>query len=132
MRRTASTWPRDEQGLEKRLQSLARDLHAPRGFSDRVMNAVYRESLVPVEPNAAPPTALRMYRRIAFSFMVTAIVLAASLLVPRGAYSTLIAAGEGGVALGTGSSAVVQGVLLGAANRVQGALGEQTIEGGEQ
>ena len=59
--------------------------------------------------------------------MVTAAVLAVSLLVPHGAYPTLVGAGTDEAALGAGPSAVVQQALSGAGEAVQGALGEKQI-----
>ncbi len=122
-------------------------MHAPPGFTDRVMKAVYREALSPRQEPAAPREAradgqarrsvvLRLYRRVAISLMLTAAVLAVSLLVPRAAYPTLIGSGEG-AALGRGPSNAVRSALTGAAATVQEALGEQSlgvpsIEGGQQ
>jgi hypothetical protein len=71
-----------------------------------------------------------MYRRIGLSFMLTAAVLAASLLVPHGAYMMLIGGGVE-AAFGNGPSEAVQNALLDAGNVVQGALGESHI-GGDQ
>ena len=59
--------------------------------------------------------------------MLTAAVLAVSLLIPNGAYSTLISAGRAEAALGHGPSAMVQDALTGAGEAVQGALGEKQI-----
>jgi hypothetical protein len=72
-----------------------------------------------------------MYCRLGLSFMLTAAVLAASLLVPHGAYSMLIGGGSD-AALGAGPSAAVQNVLAGAGHTVQGALGEQQIGGNQE
>jgi hypothetical protein len=134
MTQKSSRAARDEQWLQERLDGITGDVRAPRGFTDRVMSVVYREALSPraAETVTTPPTVLRLYRRIALSFMLTAAVLAGSLLIPRGAYPTLIAPAESGAALGTGTSAAVRGALAGAAMTVQGALGERLIGGGEQ
>jgi hypothetical protein len=119
--------PQDHQ-LEKYLGVATDAVRAPHGFTQRVMEAVYRESL------AVPTSRLtvsRMYRRLGLSFMLTAAVLAASLLVPHGAYPTLISSGAD-AALGVGSAATVQNALLGAGHAVQGALGEAHIGGNQE
>jgi len=59
--------------------------------------------------------------------MVTAVVLAVSLLFPHGAYTTLVGGGTSEAALGAGPSAVVQQALSGAGQAVQGALGQKQI-----
>ncbi len=117
----------------------AQAIKAPRGFADRVMEAVYREALAGgareapegVPAPRAPARIARMYRRLGLSFMLTAVVLAASLLVPRLAYPTLLTAGGSRPVLG-GSSATVQGALEGAGRAVQGILGEHQIGGNER
>ncbi len=76
-------------------------------------------------------TIARTYKRIGLSFVLTAAVLAASLLVPHGAYPMLLG-GSGEPALGAGPSHTVQNVLLGAGRAVQGALGESHIGGDQQ
>jgi hypothetical protein len=137
---------REDQWLEDLLQGTRKEIRAPRGFAGKVMDAVYRESLA---ARALPrrmglrgsslaeavrshrPTVARMYRRVGLSFMLTAAVLAASLLVPHGAYSTLIGGGPD-AALGAGPSAAVQRTLAGAGHAVQSALGEQLIGGSQQ
>ncbi len=102
---------------------------APRGFAEKVMDAVYREALrgapgpaasavelAPAEPAPAAPR--RVYRRLGLSFVLTAAVLTASLLIPFAAYPTLFrphgAAGAGG--------ALVKGMIVGAGLTVRGAL----------
>ena len=138
----------EEDWLRDRLLRAAPELRAPRGFSQRVMSAVYREALAgrsqvrgtaaaqaaSAQAASAQATAARssrLYRRLALSFMITAAVLMVSLLLPRGAYPTLIGAAAG-KALGPGPSAAVRTALSGAANAVQGALGERVIGGGIQ
>ncbi len=123
----------DDGWLRERLDRAAGPVRAPRGFAQRVMNAVYRDALAGVpagEPSAVPvPSRVsRLYRRLALSFMLTAAVLLGSLLVPRGAYPTLIGS-SAGTALGAGPSTVVQSALVGAADAVQGALGQRLIGG---
>jgi hypothetical protein len=133
MKRKASEAARGERWLQARLERITADVRAPRGFTDRVMSAVYREALSPqAAETTASPTVLRLYRRIGLSFMLTAAVLAGSLLVPKAAYPTLIAPAESGAALGSGTTTAVQGALAGAAMTVQGALGERLIGGSGQ
>ena len=104
-------------------------LHAPRGFASAVMDAVYREALVHggvrAEKDERTPTGRApspMYRRLGLSFLLTAGVLAASLLVPRGAYPSLVGRGEAG--LSRGSNVVVRSALDGAETAVRGILRE--------
>lgn len=140
------TGTREDRWLEELLQGAAETVHAPHGFARRVMDGVYRESLaaraLPVRPasrghilagavRSSRPTVARMYRRLGLSFMFTAAVLAASLLVPHGAYPTLIGGGSDS-ALGAGPSHAVQRALVGAGHAVQGALGEQLIGGNQE
>ena len=141
MRRPLDSVSRDDAWLERQLQRAAPPIRAPQGFSQRVMNAVYREALAgkssaatqagPVA--AAPPSAraARLYRRLALSFMITAAVLTLSLLLPHGGYTALIGA-SAGKALGAGPTVAVQSALSGASDAVQGALGERVIGGGIQ
>lgn len=132
--------------LDELLEGTRGTLHAPTGFARRVMDAVYKESLagpaLPVRAaagrtlladalRASRPRVARMYRRLGLSFMLTAVVLAASLLVPQGAYPMLIGSGSD-AALGAGPSAAVQNVLVGAGHAVQSALGEQLIGGNQE
>jgi len=135
MKRPLTAARMDDGWLQERIEQAGGQVHAPRGFSQRVMNAVYREALAgapAAEPAAAPSPwrVSRLYRRLALSFMLTGAVLAVSLLVPRGAYPTLISS-SAGTSLGAGPSTAVQSALVGAADAVQGALGERVI-GGEQ
>jgi hypothetical protein len=135
MKRTLAVVRRDDRWLQERLEQAGDRVRAPQGFSQRVMNAVYREALAGArggEPAGAPSGARvsRLYRRLALSFMLTGAVLAVSLLVPRGAYPTLIGPGAG-TALGAGPTTAVQSALVGAAEAVQGALGERLIGGNQ-
>jgi hypothetical protein len=135
---------REDRWVDALLEGARETVRAPRGFAQKVMDAVYRESLAGRSPaeaargislaaaaRASRPMVSRMYRRLGLSFMLTAAVLAASLLVPHGAYSTLIGGGSD-TALGAGPSAAVQNVLVGARHAVQGALGEQQIGGNQE
>ncbi len=110
---------------------------APAGFAQRVMAGVYRQALSreprrqaaaePAVSGAAPGgSAARVYRRLGLSFLLTAGVLAISLLVPRASYPTLL--GGPGAGIGRESATVVRGVLAGADDVVRGALGERTTE----
>lgn len=136
MKRALDSVMRDEEWLRQRIEQAALPVRAPRGFAQRVMNEVYREAVAgrPAAAEAAPgaPVPLRvsrLYRRVGLSFMITAAVLAVSLLVPRGSYGSLIEAAAG-KALGPGPSNAVETALSGAASAVQGALGERVIGGG--
>jgi len=135
MKRPLTAARMDDGWLQERIEQAGGKVHAPRGFSQRVMSAVYREALAGAsagEPSAPSPSRVsRLYRRLALSFMLTGAVLAVSLLVPRGAYPTLISS-SAGAALGAGPSTAVQGALAGAADAVQGALGERLIGGNQQ
>ena len=110
--------------------SSAPHARAPRGFTDRVMTAVYRQALVGAaerREEAAKVRAAATYRRLGISFVVTAGILAISLLVPRAAYTGLLT-GRGGE-IGTGSNVMVRQVMTGAADAVQEVLGESGKEG---
>lgn len=127
-----------DQRLEAILERTRDNVRAPRGFAARVMDAVYKEALAGTShhaPSREPgrePASSRLYRRVGWSLMVTAAVLAVSLLVPHGAYPTLVGAGSGEAALGAGPSAVVRHALSGAGQAVQGALGEKQIGGSNE
>ncbi len=136
MKRPLTAARMDDGWLQERIEQAGGRVHAPRGFSQRVMNAVYREALAGA-PAGAPRAqssvrVSRLYRRLALSFMVTAAVLTASLLVPKGAYPTLFESGGAGAGLGRAASTAVDSLLFGAANAIQGALGERTIGGDQQ
>ncbi len=136
MNRRQESAAQDEEWLRRRIEQAAPAVRTPHGFAQRVMNEVYREAVAgrpaaaeAVRDTPVSPRAARLYRRLALSFMVTAAVLAVSLLVPRGSYASLIGAAAG-KALGPGPSSAVQTALSGAADAVQGALGERVIGGG--
>jgi hypothetical protein len=135
---------RDDKLVKALLEGAGQIVRAPQGFSRKVMNAVFRESLAGRDPAAAAretffvtaartsrPTVARIYRRLGLCFMVTAAVLAVSLLIPHAGYSTLIG-GSPDAILGAGPSAAVENVLVGAGHAVQGALGEQEIGGNQE
>jgi anti-sigma factor RsiW len=123
------------------LSAFAADptVRAPRGFADRVMDAVYREALIPRPAESGSrdagrevgrtrllPTIARMYRRLGLSFMLAAAVLAASLFIPRVAYPALFSqnGADAGFDTGRGGIAVVRNALDGADNAVRELLGE--------
>lgn len=105
-------------------------VRAPRGFTDRVMDAVYREAVAPRPAESIRTRSLttlaRMYRRLGLSFMLTAVVLTASLFIPRAAYPTLFSQNGSGTGFGrgSGSTAAVRNALEKADNGVRGLLGE--------
>jgi anti-sigma factor RsiW len=115
------------RGLKRALEAPA-PVRAPAGFAGRVMDAVYREALrgapgeAAAEPSAPPRTGVpaRVYRRLGYSCVVTAAVLAVTLAVPRLAYTGLV--DQAGVQ--AGGASIVQNVMAGAAESVRGALGE--------
>jgi anti-sigma factor RsiW len=119
---------------------------APTGFAARVMDAVCREALAggprpsaseSLEVRQARLPAQRIYRRLGLSFVLTAGVLAASLLVPRAAYPGLLGTGsaaaglsrESGAVVPRGFGPVVQNALNGADSVVRGILREQANGG---
>ena len=120
------------RGIRETLAS-APTMKAPSGFTERVMASVYREALggarsgaseaVEARGESSRRAAARVYRRLGISFVLTAGILAVSLLVPRIAYPTLL--GASGARIAQGSDMVVRGALTGADRAVRGALGEQ-------
>jgi hypothetical protein len=138
----------EDRWLERHLEGLRDSVHAPQGFARKVMDAVYRESLAGRPLAARPdhparilrrgahassgPILSRMYRRLGLSFVLTGAVLAVSLLIPHGAYTTLIRSGSVDAGLAAGPSAAVQEALIRAGYAVQGALGEHQIGGNQQ
>ena len=108
-------------------------LHAPAGFHERVMDAVYREALKgsPAErlPSAQRATAAgslparaRTYRRLGLSFMLSAVVLTVSLVLPQGLYPSLIRPESVAAGLSRGAPSAVKDALDGAGRAVQGTL----------
>ena len=124
---------RSDQWLEKLLGRTHETVRAPRGFARRVMDVVYKESLAAERRSSeAAPRGSGLYRRLGWSFMLTAVVLAMSLLILHGGYTTLIGADSAGAALGTGPSDAVRGALTIAGQAVQGALGQNQIGGSNE
>ena len=64
------------------------------------------------------------YRRLGLSFMLSAGLLAVSLLVPRASYPTIIGSRAASAELSASGPSIVKDVLAGAGRAVQGALGE--------
>jgi len=112
-------------------------VRAPRGFTDRIMDVVYREALAG-GPGAAESVVrrsrlpARVYRRLGLSFVLTAGVLAVSLFIPRTAYSTLVGTEIAGAAFSRESTVVVRSALDGADNAVRGILRERVKEGSDR
>ena len=99
-------------------------LRAPEGFSRRVMEAVYRESLRGGPAALDPAERSRAFRRVGLSFVFSALVLALMLvapagILPRGPAAPLTAALEGP------ASAGVADFLRGADTLVRDALRPQ-------
>jgi anti-sigma factor RsiW len=118
--------------------SSTRSVRAPYGFAERVMAGVYEQALrgAPSAADRARPVrravgsearAARAYRRMGISFLLTAGVLAISLLIPRIAYTGIV--GRQGTQIAQGSVSVVRGLLSGADHTVRGALGESGTGG---
>ena len=108
-------------------------LRAPAGFHDRVMDAVYREALKgsPAERQpsvegataaGSPSSRLRTYRRLGLSFMLSAVVLTVSLVLPQGLYPSLIRPESVAAGLSRGAPSAVKDALDGAGRAVQGTL----------
>ena len=110
-------------------------VRAPAGFARKVMAGVYQQTLqgMPLSASGGPAaehaatSVARAYRRMGLSFLLTAGVLALSLLVPRIAYPAIV--GRQGTQIAQGSASVVRGLLSGADHTVRGALGESGTGG---
>jgi anti-sigma factor RsiW len=110
-----------------------RPVRAPAGFHEKVMDAVYREALKgsPAErqPSAerataagSPSSRLRTYRRLGLSFMLSAVVLTVSLVLPQGLYPSLFRPESVAAGLSRGAPSAVKDALDGAGRAVQGTL----------
>ena len=106
---------------------------APREFADRVMDAVYREALKgdaagwlsfeEREARAAGPLSpARIYRRLGLSFVLTAVVLSATVFIPRASYPTLVGTAGVSETVSRGGGAIVKNALNGAGLVVRDAL----------
>jgi anti-sigma factor RsiW len=123
------------------LASDAAAARAPRGFADRVMDRVYRETLwKPAAPRsaaaartAAAGASVRGYRRLGLCVMLGAAALVVSLVVPRAGLPW--AAGSSPAEDG---SVLVKSMLDGADGAVRGALSAaggsaaRIVEGGSR
>jgi anti-sigma factor RsiW len=118
----------DARRVGRFLSGEATAARAPRGFADRVMDRVLRETLwKPAEARVrAAPSGIpaRGYRRLGLCVMLGAATLAGCLVVPRSVLPML-----DGPAASNGASIVVKNVLAGADSAVKGML---TGEGGSR
>ena len=100
---------------------------APSGFAGRVMESVYREALWggPARPVGAEEMKARgegllspgrIYRRLGFSFVLTAVVLSATVFLPRVSYTAL-----------AGASGVMEAVSPNGGRIVRSALHEASL-----
>ena len=119
------------------LASDAAAARAPRGFADRVMDRVYRETLwkpaAAAARTAAAGASVRGYRRLGLCVMLGAAALVVSLVVPRAGLPW--AAGSSPAEDG---SVLVKSMLNGADGAVRGALSAaggsaaRIVEGGSR
>ncbi len=109
-------------------------VRAPEGFAERVMNAVYKAALAGTpEPEHVGRQAripLRSFRRMGFSFVLTAAVLSVSLFIPAVAYPRLVVPEEAAASMVknmmNGAGSVVRGALRSADTRMTGDEGGNT------
>lgn len=110
---------------------------APAHLAERVMAEVYR---LPLPGGKLAEAGERSgvtggFRRLGLSFISSAILLAASLLVGRGGYSSVVDAGLLAADLGKGEPTVVMEILRSAGGVVEGLTApeaaERAIRGGE-
>jgi anti-sigma factor RsiW len=138
----AAACPRCTKRIEV-ARGVARALHeatvlpSPNGFAQKVMAEVYRQELSGKRASservagAGSPSAAgaRFYRRLGLSFLLTAGVLAVSLLVPHAAYSTLVGNGSSTAGVSREGERFVQSAIVGAGSTVRGILREPVKEG---
>jgi len=110
----------EARDVRRLLAADAAAVRAPRGFADRVMDRIYRETLW--KPAAAPRAAAagvpaRGYRRLGACVLLGAVAAAALLVVPR-----IVPPGDAGAWAMDGGSAFVERALRGAEGAVRGAL----------
>jgi anti-sigma factor RsiW len=131
----------EARGMRRMLASEALAVRAPRGFADRVMDRLTRETLwaPTVAPRAAAPRAaadaapLRGYRRLGLCVMLGAAAAIALLVVPRAVLPV-----TAGSWASDGGSAFVERMLDGADGAVRGALhaadgsAARIVEGGSR
>jgi len=82
-------------------------VRAPEALFARIMDAVYREEAVRRRQVAPSRGAAPIYRRLGYSFVATAALLAASLFIPRIAYPELLHSQLLAEGLRTGNPAAV-------------------------
>lgn len=99
-----------------------KEIRAPAGLLDRVMEAVYRESLRGSPALEEPAAAARAYRRIGWSFVLSAALVAAALVAPSGFLPAAMRTDGVERALGAGEQSVVRNVLTGADAVVRAAI----------
>ena len=108
-------------------------VRAPSGFAGRIMDAVYREALRgDVGTTAAgeegkarfegPLSPARIYRRLGFSFVLTAVVLSATVFLPRASYPVLVGTSSVSEVVSQGGGKVVKNALHGADMAVRDAI----------
>jgi anti-sigma factor RsiW len=126
----------EARGMRRMLASEAIAVRAPRGFADRVMDRLTRETLwaPTVAPRAAADAApLRGYRRLGLCVMLGAAAAIALLVVPRAVLPV-----TAGSWASDGGSAFVERMLDGADSAVRGALNAadgsaaRIVEGGSR
>jgi anti-sigma factor RsiW len=112
----------------------APSVRAPEGFSKRVMNAVYRAALAgtpgPEREQRQARIPLRSFRRMGFSFVLTAAVITAGLFIPAAAYPRIAVTEDsaGGVVknMMDGAGRVIHGALRSEHTRISGDEGGNT------
>jgi anti-sigma factor RsiW len=110
-------------------------LRAPAGFGSRVMDSVYRAALagIPEPADGGEDAALaargregrlRTYRRLGLSFMLSAAVFAAMLVVPQGFLPAAVRAERVAAGFSRDGTSSVKDALDGAGRTVQDMLGK--------
>jgi len=107
-------------------------VHAPEGFSGRVMQQVYRAERAEAQGGTQPNEAGRLYRRLGYSFVATAAILSASLLVPRLAYPNLIRPDTLAAELAVGRPAAIARIIDDAGTGLREAIGPTSAGSGEE
>lgn len=111
-------------------------LRAPSGFASRVMDSVYRAALAGIPDPGADQAAEqlraeeaargdrhRTYRRLGLSFLLSAAVCAAMLVVPQGLLPAAVRTGGVAAGFSRAGDSQIKGALDGAGRTVQAALG---------
>jgi anti-sigma factor RsiW len=105
----------EARALGRLLAAEAAAIRTPRGFADRVMDRVWRETLWKPAAAGTPEhdgTAARGYRRLGLCVMLGAAMLIAGIALPRAV----------GLGAAGGGPAIVERMLSGADGVVKGAL----------